>query len=187
MRNLGLRKMLLAAMFLALGLLLPFLTGQIPEVGSMLLPMHLPVLLCGFICGWPWGLAVGLITPLLRSVLFGMPPMFPYAMAMALELATYGALAGFFYKVLPKKNAYLYAELILAMIGGRIVWGAASYILYGFGDTAFTWQVFVSGAVLTAWPGIVIQIVLIPALLFALRRTTIMREVTPNGNRKAAA
>lgn len=78
--------LVLAALFLALGLLLPFVTGQIAAFGSWFLPMHLPVLLCGFVCGWPYGLAVGFVVPLLRSFLFGMPPMMPTAVAMAFEL-----------------------------------------------------------------------------------------------------
>ena len=72
-----------ASLLMALGLLLPFLTGQIPQIGRMLSPMHIPVLLCGMICGWPYGLAVGFLTPLLRSVLFGMPAIYPQAVAMA--------------------------------------------------------------------------------------------------------
>lgn len=62
------RKLTYSALFLALAMVLPFLTGQIPEIGSMLCPMHIPALLCGFMCGWPWGLAVGFISPLLRSM-----------------------------------------------------------------------------------------------------------------------
>lgn len=49
------QNMVLSALLLAIGLVLPFLTGQIPEIGSALLPMHIPVLICGFICGWQWG------------------------------------------------------------------------------------------------------------------------------------
>lgn len=92
--TLELRRLTLAALFLALGLVLPFFTGQIPQIGSMLLPMHLPILLCGFVCGWRWGLGLGLLAPLLRSLLLGMPPLYPQALAMAGELATYGALTG---------------------------------------------------------------------------------------------
>ena len=77
-------RLALSALFLAIGFVLPFLTGQIQQVGNMLLPMHLPVLVCGFVCGWPWGLAVGFVLPLLRSLFFGMPPMVPTALAMAL-------------------------------------------------------------------------------------------------------
>ena len=87
------RSIVLAALFLALAFVLPMVTGHVPQVGNMLCPMHFPILLCGFVLGGPWGLAVGFIAPLLRSVLFGMPPMFPIAIAMAFELAAYGQLA----------------------------------------------------------------------------------------------
>ena len=87
--NTALRKRILAALFLAIGLILPFITMQIPAVGKMLCPMHIPVLLCGYICGWPYGLLIGIITPLLRGILFGMPAIFPNAVCMAFELATY--------------------------------------------------------------------------------------------------
>ena len=118
------KHLVLTELFLALGIVLPFLTGQIPEIGSMLLPMHLPVLLCGFVCGWPYGLAVGFITPLLRSLLFGMPPMFPKAVAMAFELAGYGCLAGLLFRILPLKNIFrIYLSLLSAMLGGRIIYG----------------------------------------------------------------
>ena len=89
-RDNNLLKMIQAALFLALAYVMPFLTGQIPEIGSMLCPLHIPVLLCGFICGAPWGLAVGFIAPLLRSLILGMPPFFPKAVCMAFELAAYG-------------------------------------------------------------------------------------------------
>ena len=84
------KKIVLGAFFIALGLLLPFITGQIPQIGSALLPMHIPVILCGLLLGWKYGLACGFVTPLLRSALFGMPVMFPMAIAMSFELAGYG-------------------------------------------------------------------------------------------------
>jgi predicted membrane protein len=163
------KKLVLAAMFMALCLLLPFATMQIGQLGQTFLPMHLPVLLCGFICGGPWGLAVGFIAPLLRSLLFGMPPLFPTALAMMFELAAYGLLAGLFYKLLPKKIGYIYVSLANAMIGGRIVWSAVSFAFYGIADTAFTWDMLAAGALLNAIPGIIIQIVLIPAIMIALQ------------------
>ena len=97
----------------------------------MLCPMHIPALLCGFVCGWGWGLAVGFIAPLLRSVLFGMPDMFPTAVSMAFELAAYGLFSGLLYQLLPKKRSNIYVSLILAMLGGRIVWGIAMTIISG--------------------------------------------------------
>ena len=102
--------MVLSAMFLALAMVLPLLTGQIPQIGKMLSPMHIPVLLCGFFCG-PWyGLLVGAIAPVLRSLIFGMPALFPNAFIMCFELATYGCVSGLLYKLLPKKIPYIYVS-----------------------------------------------------------------------------
>ena len=170
MNSLQIRKLTYAALFLALAMVLPFLTGQIPEIGKALSPMHIPVLLCGFLCGWPWGLAVGFIAPLLRSVIFGMPPMFPTAVAMAFELAVYGAIAGLLYRLLPKKKWSIYASLIIAMLAGRIVWGIVRLILAGLSGKGFTWAAFLAGAFTNAVPGIILQIVLIPVLVMVLDR-----------------
>ena len=164
------RKLTFSALYLAIALVLPFITGQIPEIGAMLSPMHIPVLLCGFVCGWPWGLAVGLIAPMLRSVLFGMPTMYPTAIAMTFELAVYGALTGILYQLLPRKTWSVYAALILAMIGGRLGWGAAQYVLLLARGTAFTPELFLAGAVINAIPGIILHIVLIPVLVIVLEK-----------------
>ena len=164
------KKLVLAAMFLALALVLPFLTGQIPEIGSMLCPMHIPVLLCGFFCGWQWGLAVGLIAPLLRSMLFSMPPMFPTAVCMAAELATYGVVSALLYKALPNKKLNVYVSLLGAMVAGRLVWGLARLLCTGLDDSQFGLSAFWAGAVTTAIPGIILQIVLIPILVIALKK-----------------
>lgn len=164
------RKLTFSALYLAIALVLPFITGQIPEIGAMLSPMHIPVLLCGFVCGWPWGLAVGLIAPMLRSVLFGMPTMYPTAIAMTFELAVYGALTGILYRLLPRKTWSVYAALIIAMIGGRLVWGAAQYVLLLARGTAFTPELFLAGAVINAIPGIILHIVLIPVLVIVLEK-----------------
>ena len=158
-------KMILAALFLALAYVMPFLTGQIPEIGSMLCPMHIPVLLCGFICGWPWGLVVGFIAPLFRSLTLGMPPLFPTALCMAFELAAYGAIAGLMHKLLPKKKLFIYCSLIISMIIGRIVWGIAMLTCMGISGGSFTFAAFIAGAVTNALPGIIAQIVLIPVIV----------------------
>ena len=164
------RRLTFSALYLAIALVLPFITGQIPEIGAMLSPMHIPVLLCGFVCGWQWGLAVGLIAPILRSVLFGMPTLYPTAIAMTFELAAYGALSGILYKLLPRKTWAIYLSLILAMIGGRLVWGAARYLLAGLSGSAFPVSAFLAGAVLDAIPGIILHIVLIPVLVMVLEK-----------------
>ena len=166
-------KMILSAAFLALAYVMPFLTGQIPEIGSMLCPLHIPVLLCGFICGWPWGLAVGFIAPLLRSFTLGMPPLFPKAICMAFELAAYGALTGLMHRLLPRKKPYIYVSLLTAMIIGRLIWGAAMFACLGLSGGSFPFAAFLAGAVTNAIPGIIIQIVLIPVLVMVLGKTKI--------------
>ena len=175
----NLYQMILAAMFLALALVLPFLTGQIPLIGSALCPMHIPVLLCGFFCG-PWYAgAVGAIAPLLRSTMFGMPHMMPTGIAMCFELATYGLVAGLLYKYLPKRNAYVYVSLVGAMVAGRAVWGAVRVVLYGLGKSEFGWAAFMSGAVINAIPGILVQIILIPILVMILKKYTAAANAIP--------
>lgn len=164
------KTLVLAALFLALALVLPFLTGQIPEIGSMLCPMHIPALLCGFFCGWPWGLAVGLIAPVLRSILFGMPPMFPVAVCMSAELAAYGAASGFMYRKLPHSRASIYLSLLAAMVSGRLVWGAARFLCAGLNPSAFGFAAFWAGAITTALPGILLQLVVIPLLVMLLQK-----------------
>lgn len=164
-------KLTLAAMFTALAFVMPFLTGQIPQIGAKLCPMHLPVLLCGFICGWPRGLAVGFIAPLLRSLTMGgMPPLFPTAVCMAFELAAYGAVSGLCRKYLPKNKPFIYASLLLAMLSGRLVWGAAMFVCTGINGDAFGLSAFLAGAVTNAIPGIIVQIILIPLLVMAIEK-----------------
>lgn len=167
-------KMVLAALFLALAYIMPFLTGQIPEIGSMLCPMHLPVLICGFICGPVWGAVVGFIAPLFRSLLTGgFPPLFPTAVCMAFELTAYGAVAGMMHKLLPRKRVFIYCSLLSAMIAGRIVWGIAMFVCLGTGG--FTFAAFLAGAVTGAIPGIIAQIILVPAIVMLLDNPKILK------------
>ena len=166
----NLRNLILSAMFLALAFVLPFLTGQIPQIGSMLCPMHIPVLLCGFFCGAPWGLAVGFLAPIFRSLIFGMPPMFPTAVCMAFELATYGFIAGLLYSKLPRNRGSVYVSLISAMVIGRVVWGLMMMLCMGIKGSAFGISTFIAGAVTGAIPGIILQLVLIPVLVISLQK-----------------
>ena len=151
----------LSAVFLGLGLVLPLLTAQIKEIGDTLLPMHIPVLLCGFICGPCWGLGVGFVLPFLRSVIFSMPPMYPNAVWMALELGTYGLVSGWLYLRLEK----IYPSLLTAMIAGRIVWGCTKTLLLSIGGRIFTFHAFLLGGLLDAIPGIIIQLILVPIII----------------------
>ena len=163
-------KLALSSMFLALAFVMPFLTGQIPQIGSRLCPMHIPVILCGYICGAPFGLVVGFIAPLLRSVTLGMPPLFPTAISMAFELAVYGFVSGLLYRKLPKKKINIYASLVIAMIAGRLVWGLVQLCCVGFDVSKFSLAAFWSGAVANAVPGIIIQLILIPVLVLTMEK-----------------
>lgn len=173
-RHYKLLKLVLSALFLALAYVLPFLTGQIPEIGSMLCPMHIPVLLCGFICGWGYGLSVGIISPLFRSLILGMPPLFPTAVCMAFELAAYGFAAGIMHRILPKKKPYIYVSLLTSMIIGRLVWGISMFICMGIKGGGFTLSAFIAGAFTNAIAGIAVQIVIIPLLVMVLANPKIL-------------
>ena len=156
-RNESLLRLIYAAVCLALCMVLPFLTGHIPQIGQFLSPMHIPVLLAGFLCGPSWALAVGFIAPILRSLLFQFPP-YPTFVAMAFELAVYGLVCGLLYRKLPKKTPYV--------------------VLYGLGakEGTYTLSMFLAGHFLNAWPGIVLHIVLIPAIVIALQKAKIIKK-----------
>ena len=160
------KRLVVSALMLALALVLPYFTGGIPAIGNLLLPMHLPVLLCGFL----WGAGVGLAAPLLRSLLAGRPEFFPTAFSMAFELAAYGLISGLLYRRLPKNAAGVYASLAGAMVGGRMVWGAVRALITLASPTPFGLAIFWTEAVLNAIPGILLQLVLIPALVLSLQR-----------------
>lgn len=180
MRRISTQKLVVAAMFFAIGLVLPFVTGQMPQIGKMLLPLHLPVFLCSLIAGWPYGLAIGFLLPLVRSPLFGMPAFFPTAVEMAFELAAYGFFAGFIYKKLldakVNKTVSLFAALISSMVLGRIVFLVVRIVIFKLSGSAFDFNVFLADAVLNAIPGIIMQIVLIPTIMISMEQSRIKTE-----------
>lgn len=182
------KKIAVTAMLFAVGIVLPFITGQIPAIGRMLLPMHIPVLLCGFIVGWQYGAAIGFLLPIVRSLLFGMPPIYPTALAMAFEMAMYGFMSGFLYSHAKWQcTKMLYISLVAAMFAGRLVWAVAMVVLLGVGGNVFTWNAFISGAFLNAIPGIVVQLILIPAIMVALKRAKVVPFSIGNENKEAAS
>ena len=171
-----LRRLVLSAMFMAIGLVLPFFTGQIQQIGNMLLPMHIPVLLCGLICGWQYGALIGAILPLLRFALFSMPVLYPNGLAMSVELCIYGLAIGFIYGMFKKQGLIpVYISLIVSMILGRVVWGGSMTVLLSMKDNVFTASAFLAGAVLNAIPGIILQLLLIPAIMSSLHATGLQR------------
>ena len=173
MKNNQTRNLVFTALCIAIGLLLPQIVNVIPisYPGSILLPMHIPVLICGFVCGARYGALSGAILPLLAFALTGMPPIFPTGVSMMVELATYGMLTGLLYKY---SNGKIFLSLIGAMIGGRIVYGLVNTILFSIADQPFGIAIFISGAFVTALPGIIIQLIFIPSIIYALKRTNIV-------------
>ena len=163
------KRLVLSGMFLALCMVLPFLTGQIPKIGSALSPMHIPVLICGFACGGVYGAAVGFIAPFLRNLMFHMPPILT-----AVAMAVYGLVAGLLYKKLQKTVLNLYLSLVAAMLLGRIAWGITRFVIAGLAGTEFSFAMFLSGAFVQAVPGIICHIVLVPLVVLALKKAKLM-------------
>ena len=162
-------KMVLSALFLASGILLPVLFHAVGWSGAIFLPMHIPVILCGFICGAGWGGIVGAFVVFLSSAITGMPILYPVAVYMACELATYGIVCGLLRYI---SNSII--VLIVAMIAGRLILGIVQFLLLSIGGQSFVFKTFVTGAFVTALPGIIIQIIVIPILMFSLRKTRLI-------------
>ena len=178
-------KIVLSGAFIAIGWILPFVTGQIPEIGSMLLPMHLPIFIAAIILGQWYGLAIGMIVPITRSLIFTMPPLYPGALGMMFELGAYGFITGFLFNVVFKNFrkskggliAATYASIVPAMIIGRGIWGLARLFLALIPGKSFTFAMFIAGAFVDAWPGIVIQLVLIPLIVFAFQSVLLIEDI----------
>lgn len=172
------KRLVTAAFCIALCVVLPMAFHGIPNAGSVMLPMHIPVLLCGLICGWPFGLVCGLLGPLLSSLLTGMPPA-AVLPSMMVECAVYGAVSGLMLKFVKTKNVYadLYISMIAAMLLGRVVGGASKALLFAPGT--MTVSAWAAGYFVTGLPGILVQLVLIPSLVFALMKARLIPERYP--------
>ncbi len=164
-RGVEIQKLVLAAFFVALGLILPLATMHISTIGQLLSPMHLPVFLCALICGPEYGTIVGFIVPVTRSFIFGMPVLFPTAVAMGFELMTYGCLAGYIYKKSDNTLFSIYKAIIPAMILGRVIGGLVQAILLG---GKYSMSAFVTSYFINTLPGIIMQLVLIPIIMTAI-------------------
>ena len=171
------KKLVFTAVCSALCLVLPMAFHSIPNAGQVFLPMHIPVLLCGLICGWPYGGVCGLVGPLLSSVITAMPPaaMLP---SMMIECCVYGFASGLLMKYVRTKSAVadLYICLVSAMALGRIVAGLAKAWILTPGVSPFAW---VTTSLVTGIPGIVIQLLLMPMVVFALTRAKLIPSRYP--------
>lgn len=174
----NLRKFNFTAVCIALCVVLPIAFHAIPNAGSIFLPMHIPVLLCGLTCGWLYGLVCGLLGPLLSSVFTGMPAM-AYLPSMLVELAIYGVVSGLMMRWIHTKKLYpdLYISLISAMLVGRVAAGAVKALIFTPGQ--ITVSAWMASYFVTAWPGIVIQLILIPAIVVALEKAKLIPKRYP--------
>lgn len=172
------KKSIITAVCIALCYVVPLLFHGVQNAGRVFLPMHLPVFLCGLICGWQYGLLCGLAGPALSSLLTTMPPvaMLP---SMMLELAVYGCVSGLMMRFIRTKNTYadLYISLIAALLCGRVVAGLMQALIFSKG--AYSMTAWVSGYVVTSWPGTLIQLVLLPSVVFALMKAHLIPERYP--------
>lgn len=190
-RKSGLYSLLVTAILLAVGIVLPFLTGNVQVLGQAISPLHIPVLICGLTCGWGWGMGLGIVLPLLRSVLFGMPPLVPVAIPMAFEMAAYGALCGLLYPMLRKKMSKVYCAMLIAMViamviamlAGRLVGGAAKAVVMGIQGNAYTFQAFVTAYFVNTAVGAVIHLIVVPLVVTALEKA----RLSPLGLKAKAA
>jgi len=176
-KSFDLRSIVYAAVCLALCLVLPFLTGNIPSIGKQFSPMHFPVLLCGFISGPFWGSIVGFVAPLRRNLLFGAPAIYPDALRMCVELLVYGMAAGLFYRYLPKRSFGIYVSLLCAQFFGRIAWGVAQFFLSVFDrSNSFYFEMIFTQTVVNSLYGILIQLLLIPPIVLAMQRARLISK-----------
>lgn len=172
-RNRPVYRLMVSALLVALGLVLPFLTGQLPALGQAICPLHIPALLAGLTCGWGWGTAVGAVLPLLRSLLFGMPVMIPTAVSMAVELASYGLITGLLYPRLCQGMKHMPAmllALLAAMVVGRVLGGGAKAVTMGLTGGTFSFAMFISGYFTATGAGALIHLLVIPPVVLALEK-----------------
>lgn len=171
--NNKIRNYVFCGLCIALCIVLPLAFHMIPNAGTVISPMHIPVFICGFICGWQYGLICGVAAPILSSLLTGMPSA-AVLPAMALELAVYGFSAALLLKFINTKNIYadLYISLTVSMLLGRIVAGLAKALI--FTGSGITFKAWLTAYFVTALPGIVIQLIFIPSLYIALQRARII-------------
>lgn len=162
--------LVLTGLMIAIGLVLPPIVRMVPGAGVWLSPMHIPVLIAGMTIGPVEGLITGIVCPVLNNILFGMP-MGSTLIGMCVELPVYGLVSGLLMKGLNHRihdGARVYLSLIIAMVLGRIAGGITQAIVLGAGK--YTLAMWASSYFLGTIPAIIVQLILIPAVYFALKR-----------------
>lgn len=171
------KRLVTTAVCVALCVVLPMVFHAFPGGGNVFLPMHIPVLLCGLMCSWPYGLACGLLGPALSSLITGMPPA-AILPSMMVECAVYGCVSGAMMEIIRTKKVYLdlYISMVIAMLAGRVIAGLAKSLIFTPGVAPFAW---VTTSLVEGIPGIVIQLVLLPTLVFALMKARLIPQRYP--------
>ena len=171
----SIKKAVAAAMCAAMCVVLPVMLHALPNAGSALCPMHIPVLLCGFICGWAYGLLCGLAGPLLSSFITGMPSMGTLPV-MASELMAYGAAAGIMMRLVRTKITYidLYISLLTAMVAGRVLAGVMSALIFLGSGVSYSMSLWAASYFITSLPGIVIHLTVLPGIVLALEKSRLI-------------
>lgn len=161
-------QLVLSGLFIALGIILPIIFHAFGGAGSIFLPMHIPVLLAGIFLNIPFAILVGVLTPLLSSIFTGMPPAFPMLPIMIVELPVYAMSIGI---ILQRTKYNLYLGMIFSMVMGRLAAGVVVFILVSLFSAKLPGPfIFIKGAIITGLPGILIQLILIPALVMAIEK-----------------
>lgn len=174
------KKLCITALCIALCCVLPTAFHGLGKISSVLSPMHLPVLLCGLVCGWPWGAVCGAVGPLLSSLITSMPPA-AKLFYMVPELVAYGLFSGLFMKFIRTGSTYadLYLSLVPSMLLGRVVAGIIRAFYFLGGGAEYSWGVWVNGYFVTALPALILQLALLPTLVFALIKSGVIPSRYP--------
>ena len=181
MKKRSLYCMVVTAVLLAVGMVLPFLTGQLQTIGKLISPLHIPAFICGLTCGPWWGAALGLILPILRSLAFGMPKLMPTAVTMMFELAAYAMVCGLLYPMLcralkQKRLVAMLIALVVAMLAGRVAGGAAQAVIMGMQGSSYGFSMFVASYFTSSLVGAGIHLVIVPVVVLALEKA----KLSPN-------
>lgn len=163
------KRLVIAGLFLAIGVLIPSIFHTVGIAGTVFLPMHIPVLLGGFLLPPHLALILGMVTPLLNSMVTGMPQLFPIGLIMIFELGFYGFIASILYRKLRMPSIL---SLIFSMFVGRIVAGLIVFILATFFQVQMDPILYIIGGASTGLPGIIIQLVLVPTLIHSIVKYT---------------
>jgi niacin transporter len=167
------------AAFVVLSVLTPWAVHQVPNAGATYLPMHFFIFVAALTCGWQAGAIVGLLTPFASYLVSGMPVM-TVLPQIAVEVTVYGLLAGLLRQ---KFNLRVVWSVLGAMIGGRlallitvaIVQAITGNVYSPLGPSATPFSA-VWNTVAQAWPGMLIQLILIPVAFCLVSRLTAKKQ-----------